>query len=191
MLSGMANLLGSKQETKIIIIKDVSDVIKPGRMTLLLGPPGSGKTTLLLALSGKLSHSLKVGGEVYYNGHGLEEFVPQKTSAYISQNDLHIPEMTVRETLDFSARCQGIESRAETMVEASRCEKQSGIVPDPDLDAYMKAISIKAQKSSLQTEYILKILGLGICADMLVGDAMRRGISGGQKKRLTKGNFQR
>lgn len=54
----------------------------------------------------------KVGGEVYYNGHGLEEFVPQKTSAYISQNDLHIPEMTVRETLDFSARCQGIGSRA-------------------------------------------------------------------------------
>ncbi|KAL6278438.1 hypothetical protein ACE6H2_022039 [Prunus campanulata] len=31
---------------------------------------------------------------------------------------------------------------------------------------------------------VLQILGLDICADTLVGDAMRRGISGGQKKRL-------
>lgn len=38
----------------------------------------------------------------------MEEFVPQKTSAYVSQYDLHIGEMTVRETLAFSARCQGV-----------------------------------------------------------------------------------
>lgn len=36
---------------------------------------------------------------------------------------------------------------------------------------------------------VLQILGLDICADILVGDAMRRGISGGQKKRLTTGNM--
>ena len=50
----------------------------------------------------------QASGEVSYNGLRLEEFVPAKTSAYISQYDLHIPEMTVRETLDFSARFQGI-----------------------------------------------------------------------------------
>lgn len=46
-----------------------------------------------------------------YNGHRLNEFVPQKTSAYISQNDVHVGEMTVKETLDFSARCQGVGPR--------------------------------------------------------------------------------
>ena len=47
-------------------------------------------------------------GRVTYNGKGLEEFVPQRTSAYVSQYDNHIGEMTVRETLAFSARCQGV-----------------------------------------------------------------------------------
>ncbi|CAK7326246.1 unnamed protein product [Dovyalis caffra] len=188
-LSGFASLLRSTQRTKIGIIKDASGIIKPGRMTLLLGPPGCGKTTLLLALSGKLSHALKVSGEISYNGHRLEEFIPQKSSVYISQHDLHIPEMTVRETIDFSARCQGIGSRPDIMMEVSRKEKQAGIVPDSDVDAYMKAISVEGLKSTLQTDYILKILGLDICSDTMVGDAMRRGISGGQKKRLTTGEM--
>ncbi|KAG4929458.1 hypothetical protein JHK86_046419 [Glycine max] len=177
------------QNSKISIIKSANGIIKPGRMTLLLGPPASGKTTLLLALAGKLGHSLKVQGEISYNGHMLEEFIPQKSSAYVSQYDLHIPEMTVRETLDFSARCQGVGSRSKLLMEVSRKEKEGGIVPDPDLDAYMKATSINGLKSSLQTDYILKILGLDICADTLVGDPIRRGISGGQKKRLTTGEM--
>lgn len=41
----------------------------------------------------------------------MHEFVPQRTSAYISQNDLHIGQLTVRETLSFSARCQGVGDR--------------------------------------------------------------------------------
>ncbi|KAJ0734535.1 hypothetical protein HanPI659440_Chr11g0421231 [Helianthus annuus] len=55
---------------------------------------------------------MQISGDISYNGYKLEEFVPQRTAAYISQNDLHIPEMTVRETLDFSSRCQGTGSRA-------------------------------------------------------------------------------
>lgn len=53
----------------------------------------------------------QVKGDISYNGHGLKEFVPRKTSAYISQNDVHIGELTVRETFDFSARFQGVGSR--------------------------------------------------------------------------------
>ncbi|KAI6680129.1 hypothetical protein NL676_034010 [Syzygium grande] len=171
------------------ILSDVSGIIKPRRMTLLLGPPGSGKTTLLLALAGKLGKDLKSSGRVTYNGHGMEEFVPQRTSAYISQYDLHIGEMTVRETLAFSARCQGVGPRYEMLAELSRREKEANIKPDPDIDLFMKASALEGQDTTVVTDYILKILGLEICADTMMGDEMIRGISGGQKKRVTTGEM--
>ncbi|KAL3645872.1 transcription factor [Castilleja foliolosa] len=171
------------------ILKDVSGIIKPGRMALLLGPPSSGKSTLLLALAGKLDPSLQTSGNVTYNGCGMDEFVPQKTAAYISQYDLHIGEMTVRETLAFSARCQGVGSRYEMLAELSRREKAANIKPDPDVDIYMKAAATEGDKANVVTDYILKVLGLDVCADTMVGDEMVRGISGGQKRRVTTGEM--
>ncbi|OAY52727.1 pleiotropic drug resistance protein 1 [Manihot esculenta] len=171
------------------ILKDISGVIKPSRMTLLLGPPSSGKTTLLLALAGKLDPNLKFSGSVTYNGHGLNEFIAQRTAAYISQHDLHIGEMTVRETLGFSARCQGVGCLQDMLAELSRREKAANIKPDPDIDVFMKAAATEGQEASLVTDYILKILGLDVCADTLVGDEMLRGISGGQRKRVTTGEM--
>ncbi|CAM6122577.1 unnamed protein product [Calypogeia fissa] len=171
------------------ILKDVSGIVKPTRMTLLLGPPSSGKTTLLLALSGRLPKDLQVSGHVTYNGHGMDEFVPQRTSAYISQHDLHIGELTVRETLDFSGRCQGVGTRYEMLTELSKREIEAGIKPETDIDIFMKATSVEGQETSLVTDYTLKLLGLDVCADILVGDDMRRGVSGGQKKRVTTGEM--
>ncbi|KAJ0639385.1 putative ABC transporter, AAA+ ATPase domain, ABC-2 type transporter, ABC-transporter [Helianthus annuus] len=173
----------------ITILDDVSGVIKPSRMTLLLGPPSSGKTTLLLALAGTLAKELKSTGKVTYNGHELHEFVPERTSAYISQNDVHIGEMTVRETLAFSARCQGVGSRYDMLTELSRRERDAHIKPDPDVDIFMKAAATKGQEANVITDYTLKLLGLDICADTMVGDQMIRGISGGQKKRVTTGEM--
>ena len=42
-----------------------------------------------------------------YNGHALSEFRPEVISGYVMQSDRHSPELTVREVLDFAARCQG------------------------------------------------------------------------------------
>ncbi|XP_076908406.1 pleiotropic drug resistance protein 1-like [Bidens hawaiensis] len=187
LLSSFHLLPNSKKH--ITILDDVSGVVKPRRMTLLLGPPSSGKTTLLLALAGTLAKELTSKGKITYNGHELHEFVPERTSAYISQNDVHIGEMTVRETLAFSARCQGVGSRYDMLAELSRRERDANIKPDPDIDVFMKAAATKGQEASVVTDYTLKLLGLDICADTMVGDQMIRGISGGQKKRVTTGEM--
>ncbi|KVH92050.1 AAA+ ATPase domain-containing protein [Cynara cardunculus var. scolymus] len=177
------------ESTQLTILHDASGIIKPSRMTLLLGPPSSGKTTLLQALAGKLDSSLKVEGKVTYNGHSLNEFVPQRTSAYVSQDDVHIAEMTVKETLDFSVRCQGIGSRYELLTELARREKAAGIFPEPEVDLFMKSTAMEGADNNLITDYILKILGLDVCRDTIVGNEMIRGISGGQKKRVTTGEM--
>ncbi|XP_023759510.2 ABC transporter G family member 29 [Lactuca sativa] len=177
------------QKAKLHILKDASGVIRPSRLALLLGPPSSGKTTLLLALAGRLDKNLKVDGEITYNGHKLNEFEPRRTAGYISQNDIHAGEMTVKETLDFSARCQGIGSRLEMLTELTRREKENGVNPEPEVDFFMKATAIEGDESSLITYYTLRILGLDVCRDTFVGDQMRRGISGGQKKRVTTGEM--
>ncbi|XP_008235578.1 PREDICTED: pleiotropic drug resistance protein 1-like isoform X1 [Prunus mume] len=103
-------------------------------MTLLLGPPSSGKTTLLLALARELDQDLK------------------RSAVYISQHDVHMGEMTVGETLAFSARCQGIGTRYDILAEISRREKEANIKPDADLDIYMKAVASEVQVKNKQCQ---------------------------------------
>ncbi|KAK1375989.1 hypothetical protein POM88_032182 [Heracleum sosnowskyi] len=135
------------------ILKDASGIIKPSRMTLLLGPPSSGKTTLLMALAGMLDSNLKVVGEISYNG------------------------------------CQGVGSRYELVTELQRKEKEAGIVPDPEVNFFMKQTAMEGVENCFITEYTLKILGLDTCRDTIIGNEMQRGISGGEKKRVTTGEM--
>ncbi|PKI62069.1 hypothetical protein CRG98_017442, partial [Punica granatum] len=75
------------------------------------------------------------------------------------------------------------------LAELSRREKAANIKPDPDVDIYMKAAATGGQEANVVTDYVLKILGLEVCADTMVGDEMLRGISGGQRKRVTTGEM--
>ncbi|QCE00887.1 ABC transporter G family member 31 [Vigna unguiculata] len=174
----------------LTILNNISGVIKPGRMTLLLGPPGAGKTSLLLALAGKLDKTLKTTGSITYNGSDVDDFYVRRTSAYISQTDDHVAELTVRECLDFGARCQGAEEGfAAYTTELGRLEKERNIRPSAEVDAFMKASSVGGKKHSVNTDYVLKVLGLDVCSETIVGNDMMRGVSGGQKKRVTTGEM--
>lgn len=51
---------------------------------------------------------LQLKGTVLYNGAPLSDFLPERTAIYVEQEDQHLPELTVRETFDFAARCQGV-----------------------------------------------------------------------------------
>ncbi len=49
----------------------------------------------------------QVKGDVLYNGKNFSEFVVERSSGYVEQTDQHYPPLTVRETIDFAAWCQG------------------------------------------------------------------------------------
>ncbi|XP_024520582.1 ABC transporter G family member 39 [Selaginella moellendorffii] len=178
----LLHVLPSNKQS-INILHSVDGVVRPSRLTLLLGPPASGKTSLLLALASKI----QCKGEVTYNGCTRDEFALRNEIAYISQRDLHLSELTVRETLNFAVRCQGAGHQGEIFKEVEKREKAAGIIPDPDVEAFMRAAAGDDAKPSIMCEYMIQVLGMDTCADTIVGNALQRGISGGQKRRLTAG----
>lgn len=66
--------------------------------------------------------------------------------------------MTVRETLDFASRCLGVGTKYELLEQLLEREKQAGIKPDPEIDAYMKGVALNStHETSLVIEYVLKV----------------------------------
>lgn len=79
---------------------------------------------------------------------------------------------------------------ADELHELLRREQEQNVTTtdsDPAVDAYLKA-NAASSPDHIATETVLKLLGLEVCADTIVGDQLLRGISGGQKKRVTSGN---
>ncbi|CAI6001907.1 unnamed protein product [Closterium sp. NIES-64] len=67
-----------------------------------MGASGSGKTTLLDVLSDRIS-SRNLTGEISLNGAPVKGDTIRRLSAYVMQDDLMFPALTVRETLMYAA----------------------------------------------------------------------------------------
>ncbi len=85
------------------ILRDISLTLPPGSFTAIIGPSGAGKSTLLSALSGARPAQQ---GQVLLNGADLyREFAALKASVgYVPQDDLVHRELTVAQSLDYTAR---------------------------------------------------------------------------------------
>ncbi|EGD82449.1 ABC transporter [Salpingoeca rosetta] len=157
--------IGKKQDTRSIYrLHDVSVSFPAGTTTLVLAPPGHGKTSLLQAIAGILDIN---SGEVLFNGRTAEEseaLVP-RLAAYVGQDDVHMPQLTVRETLTFAAQ-------------------------NANVTEHLPADSELVQEYARQrVDLVLRLLGLTNCADTIVGNDLIRGVSGGEKRRVSIGEL--
>jgi ABC-type multidrug transport system ATPase subunit len=83
------------------ILNDVTARMPSGSLTAIIGASGSGKTSMLNVMSQRLSSSrLKQTGDTFFNGSPRLSSV---RSAYVMQQDVLLPTLTVRETLQYSA----------------------------------------------------------------------------------------
>ncbi len=85
------------------ILDEVSLSLPPGSFTAFIGPSGAGKSTLLRALSGARPAD---AGQVFLNGadlyRGFEAL--KSTLGYVPQDDIVHQELTVAQSLDYTAR---------------------------------------------------------------------------------------
>ena len=83
------------------ILQDVSAFMPAGSVTAIIGSSGSGKTSVLNSLSHRIEGGrLRTHGAILYNGNKKLSSV---RSAYVMQQDVLLPTLTVRETLRYAA----------------------------------------------------------------------------------------
>lgn len=89
---------------KVPILNGVSGYANPGELLVLMGSSGAGKTTLLNFLCNRISSVGKVefSGKVTANGSSINTFKYTDSIGYVTQDDIMLPTMTCRETLEFA-----------------------------------------------------------------------------------------
>ena len=90
------------QEDRLELLKGVSGSFRPGVLTALMGVSGAGKTTLMDVLAGRKTGGY-IEGDISISGYPKKQETFARVSGYCEQNDIHSPQVTVYESLLFSA----------------------------------------------------------------------------------------
>lgn len=120
-----------------------------------MGASGGGKTTLLSTISLRLDSSkMDVQGTILLNGKPYTPGVLKAMSAYVMQDDLLHAELTVKETIRYHAKLRLAGSELD---DAGKKQRQKDVI---------------------------SLMGLDHVKDVIIGDTQRKGISGGERKRV-------
>ncbi|KAJ3322424.1 hypothetical protein HDU76_013893 [Blyttiomyces sp. JEL0837] len=147
-----------KDQSFHTLLDGVSAVFETGKITAIMGSSGAGKTTLLSSLMARFhlfGSNMARDGHVYYGGHELAPADVSQLCSYVCQDDTH-------HLAALTAR--------ETMHYAALLR--------------LPGTMSRSQKIARAEEVLLE-LGLKDCADNKVGDELIKGLSGGEKRRLS------
>ncbi|CAN6203593.1 unnamed protein product [Urochloa humidicola] len=134
------------------ILHGVSGSARPGEVLAIMGPSGCGKTTLLDTLAGRLDTNLRSKGDILINGR--RQKLALGTSAYVTQENVLMATLTVREAIYYSAQIQ-----------------LPGTMP--------------VTEKLARADETIQEMGLTSSLDTRIGGRETKGISGGQRKRLS------
>ncbi|KAJ9156438.1 Multidrug resistance protein cdr1 [Pleurostoma richardsiae] len=152
----------SNRRRKVQILRDIDGLARSGEMVLVLGRPGSGVTTLLKTIAGE-TNGLHLDPESHISYQGI----PMKTMQerfrgeviYQAETDVHFPHLTVGQTLMFAALARTPSNR---LAGVSRHQYAQHI-----------------------RDVAMAIFGISHTINTKVGNDFVRGVSGGERKRVS------
>ncbi|KAJ5708784.1 ABC multidrug transporter atrF [Penicillium malachiteum] len=143
------------------ILHNSHGCVKPGEMLLVLGRPGSGCTTLLKMLANRRGGYQSVQGDVRFGSLTADEAQGFRGQIVMNtEEELFFPSLTVGQTMDFATRLK-VPFKLPNGVESP--------------EAY----------SQQSKEFLMETLGISHTHDTKVGDEYVRGVSGGERKRVS------
>lgn len=89
-------------QKKLQLLQDITGAFRPGVLTALMGVSGAGKTTLMDVLCGRKTGGY-IEGEIRVGGYPKVQQTFARISGYCEQTDIHSPQLTIEESVMFSA----------------------------------------------------------------------------------------
>ncbi|CAD7955911.1 unnamed protein product [Amoebophrya sp. A120] len=203
-LSFAVPIPGSKTKKKFLLNNCYGELI-PGQLTALVGPSGAGKSTLLNILAARQGWTGKTGRICFVESAGKTtnaagppagaEIINKRTNikemdfndlrstvAYVMQEDHLLPTQTVKETLMFAARLKLTKKQKQEHNQKMLTPSSSGTKSRRKI---CKNLLLTEAEIEQRVEETLTDLDLQAVKDVAIGSALKKGLSGGQKKRVS------